>query len=169
MPVSWPALYLTQKMASNFKLGQIILGHFLLTQLLLPKLIEQNTPVRIVSVASIGYLLGYIDLDDLHFKKRSYDNWKSYSQSKLANILFARELARRTQGTKIRAFSLHPGNVKTDLQRHTFFSTGTCMSIVAGLLFYDRNVEQGAASQVWACNRTRAGEPVRSLHRQLPC
>lgn len=55
----------------------------------------QDTPVRIVAVSSIGHALGSIVLDDLHFKKRSYGAWKSYAQSKLANILFAKELARR--------------------------------------------------------------------------
>ena len=53
---------------------------------------------------------GYIDYDDINFEKRTYyDGWASYGQSKLANVLHARELARRLAGTGVTAVSLHPG------------------------------------------------------------
>lgn len=55
----------------------------------------QDTPVRIVAVASLAHMLGGFDMDDLHFRRRSYYRLKGYGQSKLCNILFAKELARR--------------------------------------------------------------------------
>ena len=55
----------------------------------------QGTPVRIVSVASSAHQMDGLDLDDLHFKKRKYSPWKAYGQSKLCNVLYAKELAHR--------------------------------------------------------------------------
>lgn len=55
----------------------------------------QGTPVRVVAVASLGHMFGGFDIDDLHFRRRSYYKLKGYGQSKLCNILFAKELARR--------------------------------------------------------------------------
>ena len=55
----------------------------------------QGTPVRIVSVSSAAHQMDGLDLDDLHFRKRKYSPWKAYGQSKLCNVLYAKELARR--------------------------------------------------------------------------
>lgn len=55
----------------------------------------QEAPVRIVVVSSYAHQMGGLDLDDLHWRNRSYSAWKAYGQSKLCNILFAKELARR--------------------------------------------------------------------------
>ena len=55
----------------------------------------QGTPVRIIAVASSAHQMDGLDLDDLHFKKRKYTPWKAYGQSKLCNVLYAKELARR--------------------------------------------------------------------------
>jgi NAD(P)-dependent dehydrogenase (short-subunit alcohol dehydrogenase family) len=91
------------------------LAYFLLTNLLLD-LIKASAPARIVSVASAAHQGCTINFDDLHGKKR-YSGWRAYQQSKLANILFTRELARRLEGTGVTANALHPGYVKTQIFR----------------------------------------------------
>lgn len=79
------------------------LGHFLLTYLLLD-LIKRSTPARIVVVASVAHTWTGIRLDDLN-SERSYDPIKAYGQSKLANVLFARSLAKRLQGEVVRTYA----------------------------------------------------------------
>uniref|UniRef100_A0A8C7WSC8 Si:dkey-23o4.6 n=1 Tax=Oryzias sinensis TaxID=183150 RepID=A0A8C7WSC8_9TELE len=93
------------------------LGHFLLTNLLLPKL-RSSAPSRVVNVSSIAHRGGCIDFDDLFFSRRPYGALESYRQSKLANILFTRDLARRLKGSGVSAFCLHPGVIRTELGRH---------------------------------------------------
>jgi NAD(P)-dependent dehydrogenase (short-subunit alcohol dehydrogenase family) len=87
------------------------LSYFLLTNLLLP-LIKASAPARIVNVASTAHRGVSVDFDDLEGKK-TYRCWKAYSQSKLCNVLFTNELARRLVGTGVTANSLHPGFVRT--------------------------------------------------------
>jgi NAD(P)-dependent dehydrogenase (short-subunit alcohol dehydrogenase family) len=89
------------------------LGYFLLTNLLLD-LLEASAPSRIVTVASIGHRTGTIHFDDLGLE-RGYGILKAYSQSKLANVLFATELARRLAGTGVTSNSVHPGSVDTNI------------------------------------------------------
>uniref|UniRef100_A0A803YH41 Retinol dehydrogenase 14 n=1 Tax=Meleagris gallopavo TaxID=9103 RepID=A0A803YH41_MELGA len=83
------------------------LGHFLLTNLLLG-LLKNSAPSRIVVVSSKLYKYGEINFEDLN-SEISYNKSFCYSRSKLANILFARELARRLEGTGVTVNSLHPG------------------------------------------------------------
>jgi NAD(P)-dependent dehydrogenase (short-subunit alcohol dehydrogenase family) len=95
------------------------LGHFLLTELLLPRLVD-SAPSRIVNVSSCYHdkamgREGRIDLDDPNFLRRKYNGWESYAQSKLANLLHARELAARLADRGVAAFSVHPGWVRTRL------------------------------------------------------
>ena len=85
------------------------LGHFLLTMLLLDKLKQAKSIARIINVSSEMYWFGKIQFDDINME-HNFDKAKAYGQSKLANILFTRELAKRTKGTNIRVYSLHPGN-----------------------------------------------------------
>ncbi|KAM9366784.1 retinol dehydrogenase 13 [Symphorus nematophorus] len=92
------------------------LGHFLLTNCLLD-LLKKSAPSRIVIVSSLAHERGRIHFDDINFDK-NYSSDKSYSQSKLANVLFARELAARLQGTEVNVYSLHPGVIRTELARH---------------------------------------------------
>jgi retinol dehydrogenase-14 len=89
------------------------LAPFLLTDLLLDRLM-QSAPARVVTVASRAHTMGRIDFDDLH-GERSYSAARAYNQSKLANILFTYELARRLPGTSVTANALHPGVVRTSL------------------------------------------------------
>jgi len=93
------------------------LGHFLLTNLLLDDLKNQRDPARIINVSSRAHMRGTIDLNDLMFEKREYSRLTVYAQSKLANVVFTKELAKRLQGTHVTAFSLHPGVVVTEIHR----------------------------------------------------
>jgi retinol dehydrogenase-14 len=87
------------------------LAAFLLTNLLLDRM-KQSTPARVVTVASNVQALGRIDFDDLQ-SRRSYSGARAYKQSKLANVLFTYELARRVPATAMTANALHPGVVNT--------------------------------------------------------
>jgi NAD(P)-dependent dehydrogenase (short-subunit alcohol dehydrogenase family) len=91
------------------------LGHFLLTNLLLDT-VKAAPQGRIVVVSSIMHWLGRIDFDSFRGEKR-YSAVRAYGQSKLANVLFAQELARRLEGTGIRVNALHPGGVDTGIAR----------------------------------------------------
>lgn len=92
------------------------LGYFLLTGLLVDR-IRASAPARVVSVASAAHARGRMDFDDLQ-GERGYSAWKAYGQSKLANILFTRELARRLSGSGVTANCLHPGVVATGFGRN---------------------------------------------------
>lgn len=88
------------------------LGHFLLTRLLLDRLVA-SAPARVVVVGSSSHRqAGVLDFDDLQ-SERNFVGLRAYARSKLANILFARELARRLDGTGVTVNSLHPGTVRT--------------------------------------------------------
>ena len=109
--------------ADGFELqfGTNHLGHFALTGRLLER-IRRGQNARIVSVSSLAHYWGRIDFDDLNSEK-SYNATRAYGQSKLANLLFIRELARRLQarGEPIVAAAAHPGSTRTNLQQHSRF------------------------------------------------
>ena len=88
------------------------LAPFLLTNLLLDRL-KASAPARVVTVSSGAQSAGRIDFDDLQ-SARNYSGQRAYSQSKLANVMFTNELARRLEGTGVTANSLHPGVVRTN-------------------------------------------------------
>lgn len=90
------------------------LAPFLLTALLID-LIKASSPSRIVTTSSVAHRSAQIDFDDIQFEKRSYNGIKAYAQSKLANILFTKELAERLEGTGVSANCFHPGGVRTNL------------------------------------------------------
>jgi len=91
------------------------LGHFALTGLLLPALLAAPAP-RVVTVASLAHRTGKIDFDNLQ-RERGYEGWDAYNASKLANILFAKELDRRARAAHSRLLSLavHPGVSTTSI------------------------------------------------------
>src|SRR5215470_4787344 len=91
------------------------LAPFLLTSLLLPRL-AASAPARVVTVTSDAHSAARLDLSDLNLE-RGWDSWRSYANSKLANILFTRELARRLDGTGVTANCAHPNVVQTRLFR----------------------------------------------------
>lgn len=89
------------------------LGYFLLTNLLLD-LLEKSAQARIVNVASEAHRSATLDFQDLGFEQ-GYSTWKAYARSKLANVLFTRELSRRLQGRQVTVNCLHPGVVATGI------------------------------------------------------
>ena len=101
------------------QMGVNHLGHFLLTNLLLD-LLKKSAPSRVIVVSSLAHW--FATRTGMNFENMngeiSYDPLDAYGQSKLANILFTRELARRLDGTSVTANSLHPGAVATELSRH---------------------------------------------------
>jgi len=107
----------------ELQLGINHLGHFLLTKLLL-EVLEASAPSRIVIVSSCYHDValgrqGKIDFEDPNFERRPYDGWEAYAQSKLANVLHAKGLAKRLEGTGVTAVSVHPGWVRTQLIRNS--------------------------------------------------
>ncbi|XP_011899910.1 PREDICTED: retinol dehydrogenase 14 [Cercocebus atys] len=108
--------YMKTEDGFEMQFGVNHLGHFLLTNLLLG-LLKSSAPSRIVVVSSKLYKYGDINFDDLN-SEQSYNKSFCYSRSKLANILFTRELARRLEGTNVTVNVLHPGIVRTNLGRH---------------------------------------------------
>lgn len=89
-------------------MGTNHLGHFALTCLLGDKIQD-----RVISVSSALYVVGRIHLDDLNWRTRTYSRWAAYAESKLANMLFVSELARRG----VRAYASDPGSADTDITR----------------------------------------------------
>ena len=98
------------------QMGVNHLGHFYLTNLLLPKL-KQSAPSRVVVVSSGLHKLGKIEFDNFNSEKQ-YDRRAGYANSKLANNMFARELSSKLEGTGVCVYCLHPGMVFTNLGRH---------------------------------------------------
>ena len=88
------------------------MGYFHLTSRLLPCL-THDAPARVVSVASRAHTRGALDFNDLHYARRRYTGMGAYAASKLMNVLFSAELARRLKGTQITSNCLHPGVVGT--------------------------------------------------------
>lgn len=106
------------------------LAPFLLTNLLLERLIT-SAPARVVTVSSGSHSMGSIDFDDL-MGEQDYSGQRAYNQSKLANVMFTYELARRLEGTRVTATALHPGMTNTS------FSTEDPHRRMAPLVFIVR-------------------------------
>ena len=104
------------------------LGHFLLTNLLLDR-IKASAPSRILVVTSLGHLVGYLDFGDMMWKKR-YNSQLAYARSKLANIMFVKELGKRLVGTGVTVCSLHPGTINTEITR--YFLSGWMIFLKVG-------------------------------------
>ncbi len=128
------------------QIGTNHLGHFALTNLLLPKITD-----RVVTVSSELHLLGYISLKDLNWKSRPYSAWLAYGQSKLANLLFTKDLQRRLSvaGSPVRALTAHPGYSATNLQGHTGNRFGSRIWD-AGNKFFATDADFGARQTLYA-------------------
>ena len=104
----------------EMQLGVNHLGHFLLTNLLLDML-QRSQPSRIINVSSLAHTRGKIRFDDLQ-SEQEYSPGPAYARSKLANVLFTRELSKRLDNTDVTVTAVHPGVVKTELSRHLSFT-----------------------------------------------
>lgn len=104
------------------------LNYFLLTHLLLDVL-KASAPARIVNVSSDAHRFGKMDFDNLQAEKR-FSTFGAYSLSKLANVMFTYELARRLQGTGITTNTLHPGFVRSGFGRNTSGLMGRLMPLI---------------------------------------
>ena len=107
------------KQGFELQFGTNHLGHFALVGRLMPSLMASGQ-ARVVVVSSLAALFGQIDFDDLQWQRRRYAKWPAYGQSKLANLVFALELARRLAAAEsaVSAFAAHPGGAMTNLQRN---------------------------------------------------
>jgi NAD(P)-dependent dehydrogenase (short-subunit alcohol dehydrogenase family) len=124
------------------------LAYFLLTNLLLER-IRQSAPARIVNVASdVHRMGGALDFDDLGSARR-YSAMAVYGRSKLANVLFTRELARRLAGSGVTVNCLHPGVVRTGLGQNNDAPLLKLLTNLARPFF--RSPERGAETSIWAC------------------
>ena len=90
------------------------LAPFLLTNLLFER-IKASSPSRIITTSSVAHRGAYINFDNLQFERERYNGVEAYRQSKLANILFTKELARRSGGSGVTSNCFHPGGVRTNL------------------------------------------------------
>lgn len=110
---------MTTKDGFEYQFGVNHLGHFLLTNLLLEKVCAAGSGSRIITLSSVAHMPGRIHFDDINLQmKGAYTPTKAYYQSKLANLLFTVELARRLKASGVSVFAVHPGLVKTELGRH---------------------------------------------------
>ena len=137
-----------QKTEDGFEMqfGTNHLGHFLLTMLLLD-LLKKSGPSRIINVSSLGHAWGSgkINFDDIHWEK-SYSPYLAYYNSKLANVLFTRELSKRLEGSHVTVNTVHPGGVRTELVRHTILSR----AIFPVVLWYvSKSPEEGAQTSIY--------------------
>jgi NAD(P)-dependent dehydrogenase (short-subunit alcohol dehydrogenase family) len=135
------------------QIGTNHLGHFLLTNLLLPKVTQ-----RVVTVSSLMHYLGYISIKDLNWRSRPYSAWLAYGQSKLANLLFTSELQARLQraGSAVRAIAAHPGYSHTNLQSHTGSDVSDRIMAIGGRLATDADF--GARQTLYAISQDIPGD-----------
>ncbi|XP_056641133.1 retinol dehydrogenase 13-like [Diorhabda sublineata] len=139
----------------EMQLGVNHMGHFLLTNLLLDML-KESAPSRIINVSSVAHKRGKINKDDLNSEK-NYNPSTAYAQSKLANILFTNELAKRLDGTGVTVNSVHPGIVDTEIIRHMSFYNSWISTIFLKPLIWPfiKNPQQGAQTIIYLAIDTR--------------
>ncbi|MEO9139303.1 MAG: oxidoreductase [Jatrophihabitans sp.] len=136
----------------EMQIGTNFLGHFALTALLLPTITE-----RVVTLSSGAHRIGRISLDDLNWRKRRYRRWAAYGQSKLADLMFAYELARRLEerGSQVLSVAAHPGYASTGLQSHTESIQDRVLALGNRLLAQD--AEAGALPTLYAATMPDVG------------
>ncbi|MFY0637296.1 oxidoreductase [Maricaulis maris] len=134
------------------------MGHFALTQALMPSLISQ-AGTRVVALSSTAHKICGIRWDDIQFNDTPYDKWQAYGQAKTANALFANALSRRLKASGGAAFSVHPGGIFTPLQRHLpqeemialgWLDENGDLSELAKQGF--KTPEQGCSTTLWAAS-----------------
>ncbi|WP_373491511.1 SDR family NAD(P)-dependent oxidoreductase [Parasphingorhabdus sp.] len=141
----------------ELQFGTNHIGHFLLTNLLLPALLKAakaGGDARIVNLSSRGHHGDTVHFDDPHFETRDYDKWLAYGQAKTANIMFSVGLEKRLAGKGVHALAVHPGGIQTNLGRHlSDDDRAVLMKRIeerSGGSFTFKTVEQGAATTCYA-------------------
>ena len=126
------------------------LGHFALTNLLLPLMVESSPGSRIINVSSRA---GQRSIDDIKFddinSEKSYSRFGAYCQSKLANVLFTKELHRRLVGTGVTVYAVHPGVVLTEIGRHAQPVLWSAVKMLGPLVL--KTPLQGAQTTIYCC------------------
>jgi NAD(P)-dependent dehydrogenase (short-subunit alcohol dehydrogenase family) len=135
------------------QIGTNHLGHFALTNLLLPKVTD-----RVVTVSSMLHYMGQISLDDLNWNTRRYAPWLAYGQSKLANLLFTSELQQRltAAGSPLRSLAAHPGYSHTNLQGHSGHKVRDAV-MLAGTRVVSTDADFGARQTLYAASQDLPG------------
>lgn len=128
-------------------------GHFILVTGLLGQLAERGRVVMVSSDAHLNAPKVGIDFDNLDGSK-GYSPWAFYGQSKLANLLFARQLAKRLAGTGHTANAIHPGVILTELGRHMNFVARTALAVARPLVL--KSIPEGAATQCYVATSPKA-------------
>ena len=139
----------------EMQFGTNHLGHFLFTGLLAQAVragaAASAQDSRVICLSSAAHRFGEVDFDDPNFEHRDYEKWAAYGQSKTANALFAVGLDARLKGEGVRAFSVHPGVIMTELSR--YMAPEEWESLKAprppGDEMTFKSIEQGAATSVW--------------------
>lgn len=144
---------LTQAYGHELQFFTNHIGHFMLVTGLLSQLAERGRVVILSSEAHKGAPRAGIDFDNLS-GERGYSAWKAYGQSKLANLLFARELSRRLPRPGQTANAVHPGVIATNLGRNMPSWAQTGLSLLGPLAL--KNVAQGAATQCYVATHPGA-------------
>jgi NAD(P)-dependent dehydrogenase (short-subunit alcohol dehydrogenase family) len=137
----------------EMQFGTNHLGHFALTNLLLPHITD-----RVTTVSSTAHRMGKIRLDDPNWQSGNYQRWPAYGQSKLANLLFTLELDRRLTdaGSDVRATAAHPGYAATNLQSRTGSRLQNGFMAIGNKLFAQSD-EMGALPTVYAATQDLPG------------
>jgi len=132
----------------EMQIGTNHFGHFLLTNLLMPLIKEAAPGARIINVSSSTHEFGKIQWEDINWDKTPYSPFKAYSQSKLANVLFTKELARREDGSGVTVYALHPGAINTELFRH--MQDIAYGSLIAAVIKpFTKTAESGAQTSIF--------------------
>ncbi len=109
-------------------------------------LLKNSSNARIINVSSTAHITGKIHFENINLRNNEYSPSKAYSQSKLANILFTRELAKRLgKNSNIKVYCLHPGIIRTDLMRH--IPLNAFLNLIVKIFLID--VEMGAQTTLF--------------------
>ena len=129
------------------------LGHFVFVNRLVPLL---NSGARVVTLSSAGHQISDVNIEDPNFERTPYQAFAAYGRSKTANILYAVALDSRLKGRGMRATSIHPGGIQTELARHLTpelieqLRARISMGAAQAPVFRFKSVPQGSATSVWA-------------------
>jgi NAD(P)-dependent dehydrogenase (short-subunit alcohol dehydrogenase family) len=130
------------------------LAPFLLTSLLFER-IRASSPSRIITTSSVAHRGAYINFDNLQFERGRYNGVEAYRQSKLANILFTKELARRSRGSGVTSNCFHPGGIRTNLVQGSAWYYRLIWAIINPFL---ANPKKGADTAIYLASSSEVAE-----------